>query len=82
MKFTAYLKCSSNHEKITTVEGIVCATRLTRGARPALDQVFRGQRRGYGDRWVALTQLTGGCYYGDATVRDSKVWCRGVTPIF
>ena len=48
-------------------------TRLTRGARPALGQVFRGQRTGYGDRWVALTQLTGACYYGDATVEDSKV---------
>ena len=48
-------------------------TSLTRGARPALGQVFRGQRRGYGDRWVALTQLTGACYYDDATVEDSKV---------
>ena len=57
-------------------------TSLTRGARPALGQVFRGQRRGYGDRWVALTQLTGACYYDDATVEDSKGWCRGVAPIF
>ena len=62
--------------------GIWNHRRAYRGARPALGQVFRDQRRGCGDRWVALTQLTGACYYGDATVEDSKVWCRGVTPIF
>ena len=41
---------SNNHPHTTC--------RLTRGS---LDQAFRGQQRGYGDRWVALTQLTGAC---------------------
>ena len=58
-------------------QGASKITRLTRGARPALGQVFRGQRTGYGDRWVALTQLTGACYYDDATVEDSKVSSPG-----
>ena len=54
-------------------------TSSTRGARPALGQVFRlrGQRTGYGDRWIALTQLTRACCYDGATVEDYKVWRRG-----
>ena len=52
--------------------------RLARGARPALGQVFRGQRRGYGDRWVALTQLTGACYYDDAQLKIPKFHTRDI----
>ena len=50
---------------------------------PALGRFSEvNERTGYGDRWVALTQLTGACYYDDATVRYSKVWCRGPAAIF
>ena len=59
-------------------------TRLTRGARPALGQVFRAGR-GYGalltDCEVTTDSTSRVCYYDDATVRDSKVWTPEVAPI-
>ncbi len=73
------MKCCKKVPTILTINNHV--TRLTRGARPASGQVFRDQRAEYGDRWIALTRLTSGCYYDDATVRDSKVWPREMAPI-